>query len=191
MLRMILTMQQFDPSYISYITIYLVTVHISSINSRTSTHWRLNEEAGEVRPVVGSDADLSSRFAAEVLATDQELVDESDKVMNILSLPRKTLDRGLDDWILFVGPDEVSENVKTDISSSSNPSIDYSLCARKGDEQKPDSDMSDENLDSADIQSDTHQQKSVPSKRMQDEQTHQQKKQPQHHIRPANQSKNG
>lgn len=45
-----------DFSSVSYMALYIVSVHLVNTNSRTSTHWKLNRDSGKVEDVVAMAA---------------------------------------------------------------------------------------------------------------------------------------
>jgi len=45
-----------DLPSVSYLALYIVSVHLVNTNSRTSTHWRLNLDSGKVEDVVAMAA---------------------------------------------------------------------------------------------------------------------------------------
>jgi len=45
-----------DLPSVSYLALYIVSVHLVNTNSRTSTHWKLNLDSGKVEDVVAMAA---------------------------------------------------------------------------------------------------------------------------------------
>jgi len=59
-----------DLPSVSYLALYIVSVHLVNSNSRTSTHWKLNIESGKVEDVVAMAAsgdDLGSGITDDPL----------------------------------------------------------------------------------------------------------------------------
>ena len=54
-----------DVSSVSYLALYIVSVHVLDTNSRTSTHWRLNADTGKVEiAALAADSDANSAIVA-------------------------------------------------------------------------------------------------------------------------------
>jgi len=54
-----------DLSSVSYLALYIVSVHVLDTNSRTSTHWRLNADTGKVEvAALAADSDANSAIVA-------------------------------------------------------------------------------------------------------------------------------
>ncbi len=90
-----------DLPCVSYMALYLVSMHIINTNSRTSTHWRLNSENGKVQVAVAAGG--NSHTVGE---GDSEPSTE-DPLMSILT-SRITLENG--EWKLEAEPDSISES---------------------------------------------------------------------------------
>jgi len=58
-----------DLPSVSYLALYIVSVHLVNTNSRTSTHWKLNRDSGKVEDVVAMAAsgDRGSGIADDAL----------------------------------------------------------------------------------------------------------------------------
>jgi len=58
-----------DLPSVSYLALYIVSVHLVNSNSRTSTHWKLNRDSGKVEDVVAMAAsgDTGSGLADDPL----------------------------------------------------------------------------------------------------------------------------
>jgi len=72
-----------DLPSVSYLALYIVSVHLMNTNSRTSTHWKLNRDSGKVEDVVAmaasgdpvsgvADDPLLSLLASRVATPDGE-----------------------------------------------------------------------------------------------------------------------
>ena len=65
-----------DMPSVSYMALYIISMHVINTNSRTSTHWKLNLEAGKVQTAVAAGG--TDGGADDILAT-------TDPLMNILT----------------------------------------------------------------------------------------------------------
>ena len=63
-----------DLPSVSYLALYIVSVHLVNTNSRTSTHWKLNRDSGRVEDVVAMAA-----------SGDAESTVADDRLLNLLA----------------------------------------------------------------------------------------------------------
>ena len=79
----------YDLPCVSYMALYIVSMHILNTNSRTSTHWKLNAESGKVQAAMAASGEGDSDGIFE------------DPLMSILT-SKVTLDNG--EWRLDARP---------------------------------------------------------------------------------------
>ena len=96
----------YDIPCLSYITLYIISLHIINTNQRTSTHWKLNPDEGKVQATV-ADGSISDDFFMTGSIGD-------DVLMNILT--NKIIDEN-GDWKLD-GENVCNDNCKNTASKN-------------------------------------------------------------------------